>query len=124
MKKIVLFLFTAALAVSFYSCSNAKKEEKAPEVKQEAPAKPQEVAAPAEKTPEEIVGEFKKFVTDYEEAFAKKATDSETFNKLAEQAQQKVADLERLKIDFSEKLVKEYDEAKSALAKITAKEKK
>lgn len=124
MKKIVLFLFAVALAVSFSACSNSKKEEKASEVKKEAPAKPQEVAAPVEKTPEEIVEEFKKFVKDYEEAFNNKANDAEKFSKLAGQVQQKIADLERLKIDFSDKLVKEYDEAKSALSKITTKEKK
>jgi cell shape-determining protein MreC len=124
MKKIILFLFAAALAVSFSACSNSKKEEKAPEVKQETPAKPQEAVAPVEKTPEEIVADFKKFVKDYEEALTNKATDAEKLSKLAGQMQQKIADLERLKIDFSDKLVKEYDEAKIALDKIVAKEKK
>jgi hypothetical protein len=122
MKKTLLFLFTAALMISFAACSNAKKtDESAPATteKTEEVATPQEeVAPPVVKTPEESLKDFEAYVKEYAEAFNNKLKDIKKYQSLAMRSQQEVADMERVKIDFSASQLKRYEKAKKLIEKI------
>jgi hypothetical protein len=116
MKKIGMILVTAALLFSFAACGGgAKKTEDAAEkteVKTEVAA---EAAAPqetyVEQTPAEALKAFSDYAKEYGEAFNALPKNVANYQKLARQSQQKVADMERLKIDFNANQLKEYEKA-------------
>jgi hypothetical protein len=120
MKKISLIIFVAALMVSFAACNGSKKET-APEVS--APV--EEVKAPetpapkaADPTPDEAIKAFAAFAKEYAEAYNNITKDPSKFTKLGGQIQEKVADMERLKVGFNAKQVKEYEKAKDLLKQV------
>jgi hypothetical protein len=121
MKKISIFLFTAVLMISFAACNGAKKTDAPAEVIESAPV--EEVKAPeatpvVELTPAEALKAFQDFAKEYAEANNNISKDPQKFMKLAGQAQQKVADIERLKIDFNAKQLKEYQKAIEIITKV------
>jgi hypothetical protein len=126
MKRISLFIFVAALMISFVACSGSKKEEKATEVT-ESPVevKAPEATPPApDPTPEEAIKAFYAFAKEYADAYNNITKDPQKFTKLGTQAQEKVADMERLKINFNAKQLKEYEKAKDIIFQVNSPKKK
>jgi hypothetical protein len=127
MKRISLFIFAAALMISFVACSGSKKEEKATEViESPAEVKAPEVVTPPTKdpTPEEAIKAFQAFAKEYVDAFNNITKDPQKFTKLGSQTQEKVADMERLKINFNAKQLKEYEKAKDLIFQVNTPKKK
>jgi hypothetical protein len=120
MKKISLIIFVAALMVSFAACNGSKKET-APEETATPPveqAKAPEAPPVADPTPEEAIKAFAAFAKEYAEAFNNITKDPSKFSKLGGQVQGKVADMERLKVGFNAKQIKEYEKAKELLTQV------
>lgn len=112
MKRITLMLFAAILFVSFAACSGSKKEEAPEKAETEAvEEKPAEAPAYVAQTPEEALKAFTEFSKEYIDAFNNMTKDPAKFQKLGSQLQQKVADMERLKVNFTEKQQKEYQKS-------------
>ena len=123
MKKSSIILFAVALFISFTACNGSKKsdqatEEKVEEVKQEEVVVPQE--AYVELTPEEALKAFNEFTKEYADAFNNLARNPSKFQKMAGEVQQKVADMERLKVDFSAKQLKEYEKARDIISQVNS----
>jgi hypothetical protein len=122
MKKTLLFLFVAALTISFAACNGAKKTDETPvkqDIVEEVTTPPQEeVAPPSVKTPEEALKDFEAYVKEYAEAYNNKLKDIKKYQTLAIRSQQEVADMERVKIDFNAKQLKRYEIAKKNVEKI------
>ena len=119
MKKISMILFAAVLFVSFAACSGGSKKEAPVEEKKE------EVQAPAqapktEVTPEQAVKAFTEYAKEYAEAYNNIAKEPAKFQKLASQMQQKVADMERLKVDFTAKQLKTYEKALELITEVNS----
>ncbi|MDR0541325.1 MAG: hypothetical protein LBH19_03840 [Dysgonamonadaceae bacterium] len=114
MKKISMILFVTVLLVSFTACKVDKKAEEAvKEAATEAVAAPaaEETPAYVEPTPAEALKAFQAFAKEYGEAFNNLTKDPQKYMKLAGQVQQKVADMERVKVDLTPAQVKSYEKA-------------
>lgn len=128
MKKIFYILFAATLFVSFAACTSKKGEEN-----KETPADPVEetTVAPAdtlandavkyaEPTPEEALKAFTAYAKEYVDAYNNIIKDPDKFKKLGGQLQQKMADMERLKIDFTEDQLKDYAKTLEIISQINS----
>jgi len=116
-----MYLFIAAITVSFAACSGGKKAETPAEK-----ASPETeitavdsivgeaeitVKTVEEENPAEALKAFEKFAKDYAEAFNNLAKDPVKFQKLSQQLQEKYADMERLKVKFDKKQSEAYAKA-------------
>ena len=113
MKKILVILMAGVLMVSFTACNkNAKQTEEvaapATEVVEEVIVETPVVAEP---TPAEALKAFQEYAKEYGEAFNNMMKDPQKFQKLASQLQQKLADMERYKVDLTPKQIKDYEKA-------------
>jgi hypothetical protein len=121
MKKIFFILFAVVLMVSFTACNGAKKTEEAAPPTEEVV---EEVKAPetpvVEPTPAEALKAFQQFAKEYGEAFNNITKDPQKYTKLASQVQEKVADMERVKINLSAKEVKEYEKALKIITDVSS----
>jgi hypothetical protein len=120
MKNVIVYLFVAALAVSFAACSGGKKAEK---VVEETRKIVDSVAVPVETIPQaenpaEALKAFEAFAKEYAEAFNNLAKDPQKFQKLGKQVQEKVADLERQKVNFDKKQEDAYKKALELISKV------
>ncbi|MDR1527652.1 MAG: hypothetical protein LBS46_08310 [Dysgonamonadaceae bacterium] len=113
MRKISMILFTTLLLVSFAACKGDKKADEAvQETATEVVAPPvEEAPAVVEPTPAEALKAFQAFAKEYGEAFNNLTKDPQKFQKLAGEVQQKIADMERIKIDLTPAQVKVYEKA-------------
>ena len=114
MKKILVILVAGALMVSFTACNkNTQKTEEAAAPATEVVVEEAIVETPvvAEPTPAEALKAFQEFAKEYGESFNNMMKDPQKFQKLAGQLQQKLADMERYKVDLTDKQIKEYDKA-------------
>ncbi|GHT77931.1 hypothetical protein AGMMS50262_20040 [Bacteroidia bacterium] len=112
MKKIFFVLLTGALLVSFSACNKAKQtEEVAPQATVTEEVKAPETPAVAEPTPAEALKAFQDFAKEYGESFNNMMKDPTKFQKLAGQLQQKLADIERYKVNLTPQQVKDYEKA-------------
>jgi GTP cyclohydrolase III len=115
MKKIAMILFAAGLMVSFAACNGAKKTEEAVEpvttVDETQATVAADTATYVEPTPAEALKAFQEFAKEYGEAYNNITKDPGKYTKLASQVQQKVADIERLKVNLSAKEIKDYEKA-------------
>ena len=127
MKKICMIIFGVALLTSFAACSGAKKEEnKVKEaVKTEAPktAVPDTTKAAVQATvpdvkPDEAVKAFQSFVKEYAESFNNITKDPAKFSALANQLQDKVIAMEKIKSTFSKKQLADYQAARNIIDKV------
>lgn len=75
-------------------------------------------AATAEPTADEVLKAFEAYSKEYVEAFNNMLKDPKKFQKLASQSQEKVADMERLKINFNEKQLKQYEQLRDMINKV------
>jgi hypothetical protein len=114
MKKISMILLAVALPLFFAACKADKKAEEAAQ----APAAevvetpPAEEAAPVvEPTPAEALKAFQAYAREYGEAFNNLTKDPQKFQKMAGELQQRVADMERVKIDLTSAQLKNYEKA-------------
>ena len=128
MKKICMIIFTVALITSFAACSGAKKEEnKAKEpienVDKEAPEAVEEVKPevteeiPAVK-PDEALKAFQAYVKEYAESFNNIMKDPAKFSKLAGQLQEKVSEMEKIKVSFNKKQLADYQKARDMINEV------
>jgi hypothetical protein len=124
MKKISMILFAAALMVSFAACNGTKKAEEAPAVVEETVVVEEtpavETPAVAEPTPAEALKAFQDFAKEYGEAFNNITKDPQKYTKLSGQYQQKIADMERVKVDLTPKQVKDYEKALKIIADVNS----
>lgn len=122
MKRNVLFLFATALFVSFAACSGGSKKTEQQEKAVEAVETVTETPEPTyvAPTPEEALKAFEAYAKEYAEAFNNMLKDPQKFQKLAGQSQEKVADMERLKIDFTPAQLKKYEAARDIVNKINS----
>jgi uncharacterized lipoprotein YehR (DUF1307 family) len=113
MKKIFMILFAAVLTVSFAACNGAKKadSEKSGETEVVTEVSAPEAPVLVEPTPAEALKTFKEFAKEYGEAFNNITKDPGKYTKLAGQVQEKVADMERLRVDLTPAQVKDYEKA-------------
>jgi hypothetical protein len=113
MKKISMILFAAVLMVSFAACNGAKKTDPAEPVETEfvTEVSTPEMPVPVELTPAEALKAFQEFAKEYGEAFNNITKDPGKYMALAGQVQEKVADTERLRADFTPAQVKDYEKA-------------
>ncbi|MDR2682422.1 MAG: hypothetical protein LBB64_00955 [Dysgonamonadaceae bacterium] len=112
MKKISMILFATLLLVSFSACKGDKKAEEAvQEPATEIVAPPVEEAPAIVPTPAEALKAFQAFAKEYGEAFNNLTKDPQKFQKLAGEVQQKIADMERLRVDLTPAQVKDYEKA-------------
>ncbi|MDR3218356.1 MAG: hypothetical protein LBU22_05150 [Dysgonamonadaceae bacterium] len=116
-----VLLFTAALMVSLAACNGAKKTEAPAEVIESAPvevvAEPETPPA-VQKAPDEILKEFQAFAKEYAEAFNNASKDPQKFIGLANQVNQKLADVEQIKEELNSKQLKELQKAKDLVIKV------
>ena len=123
MKKTSMILFAAALFISFAACSGGSKKSDGT-VEEVVETIVDEIAAPQEDyvvpTPAEALKAFSDYAKEYAESFNNITKDPAKFQKLASQMQQKVADMERLKIDFNAKQLKEYEKAMELVTKVNS----
>jgi uncharacterized lipoprotein YehR (DUF1307 family) len=125
MKNLMMILFAAVMTISLAACGNSAKkaEEKKEPVKEEvvvAPVPAPEVAVPKELTPAESLKAFQAYAKEYAEAYNNIAKDPKKFGELSKQMQQKVADMERLKIDLTPKLLKDYEKALALITNVNS----
>ncbi|MDR0866316.1 MAG: hypothetical protein LBO74_15505 [Candidatus Symbiothrix sp.] len=125
MKKISMILFAVVLMVSFTACNGAKKTEEAvqTEVVDEATqvtTATEEAAAYVEPTPAESLKAFQAFAKEYGEAFNNLTKDPGKYTKLAAQVQQKVADMERVKVNLKPNEIKDYEKALKIITDVSA----
>lgn len=117
-----MILFAAVLMISFAACGGNKKADQPAEVVEveviEETVVPQEQATYVEPTPAEALKAFQAFAKEYAEAFNNIAKDPKKFSELANQMQQKVADMERIKVDLNDKQLKEYTKAMELISKV------
>lgn len=126
MKKICLIIFSVALITSFAACSQMKKEEnKAKEavegVATEATKVVEEVKqeiVPADVKPDEAIKAFQAFAKEYGDAFNNITKDPAKFSKLANQLQDKVAEMETIKSAFSKKQLADYQKARDLINQV------
>ncbi|GHT59517.1 hypothetical protein AGMMS50239_06350 [Bacteroidia bacterium] len=126
MKKICIIIFSVALITSFAACSQAKKDEnKVKETVESVAAETvkaveevkQEVV-PAEVKPDEALKAFQAYVKEYVESFNNIAKDPAKFSKLANQLQDKVTEMEKIKSGFSKKQLADYQKARDLINKV------
>lgn len=110
MKKISMILFATLLLASFSACKGDKKAEEAVQAT-EVVAPPVEEAPAIVPTPAEALKAFQAFAKEYGEAFNNLTKDPQKFQKLAGEVQQKIADMERLRVDLTPAQVKDYEKA-------------
>jgi hypothetical protein len=121
MQKISISLFIAVLMISFAACSGAKKAEEPAEVIEKEVVeefKAPETPPVVELTPAEALKQFQDYAKEYAEAYNNVAKNPQKYQKLASQMQQKVADIERLKVDFNKKQLQEYQKAVELITKV------
>ncbi|GHT46997.1 hypothetical protein FACS189440_06290 [Bacteroidia bacterium] len=121
MKKISMILFAAVLMIAFAACNGTKKTEEVAIVEEavvETPAP--ETPAYVEPTPAEALKAFQDFAKEYGEAFNNITKDPQKYSKLAGQVQQKVADLERIKVDLTPQQVKDYEKALKIITDVSS----
>ena len=112
MKKISMILFVTALLLSFTACKVDKKAPETTETPTEVVETPVvEVPPVVELTPAQALKAFQTFAKEYGEAFNNMMKDPQKFQKLAGQVQEKVADMNRYKVDFTPAQKKEFDKA-------------
>jgi hypothetical protein len=122
MKKISMILLVTVSLVYFSACKGDKKAE---ETVTESAAT--EVAAPTEPapavpelTPAETLKAFQSFAKEYGEAFNNLTKDPQKFQKLAGEVQQKIADMERIKVDLTPAQVKAYEKARQIIIDVNS----
>ena len=124
MKKNLMILLATTLIVSLVACNGAKKTEEAvkdaaTEVVEAVAPEPSATATP-EPTPAEALKAFQEFAKEYGEAFNNIAKDPQKYIKLAGQMQQKVADMERVKVDLKPAQVKDYEKALKIITDVSS----
>lgn len=117
MKKISMFLFTAVLFISFAACSGGSKKSEETATKKETTTPKETYSQP---TSADALKAFAEYAKEYSEAFGEKEKDLAKYQKLASQSQQKVADMERLKIDFNAEQLQEYEKALEIVNKVNS----
>jgi glucose/arabinose dehydrogenase len=125
MKRISMIIFSVAMIISFAACSGAQKKAEEPKdaaktavQKADTLKKAAEETAKVEITPAEALKAFAAYAKEYAEAHNNITKDPNKYTKLARQSQEKVADMERLKIDFTKKQLEEYEKARDIVLKI------
>jgi DNA repair ATPase RecN len=130
-----MYLFVAAITVAFAACSGGKKAETpeesvAIEVETIESAVVDSAAAlvdslgnavatvPQVENPAEALKAFEAFAKEYAEAFNNLAKDPAKFQKLGQELQGKVADMERLKEKFDKKQTEAYTKAVELITKV------
>jgi uncharacterized protein YpuA (DUF1002 family) len=125
MKKICMIIFSVALITSFAACSQAKKDEN--KVKEAVESVAAETAKAVEEVKQEVVAEvkpdealkaFQAYVKEYAESFNNITKDPAKFSKLANQLQDKVAEMEKIKSGFSKKQEADYQKARDLINKV------
>jgi hypothetical protein len=113
MKQISMILFAAFLMVAFAACKKAQTTEATTETPAVEAVVPEEPAKPAyvEPTPAEALKAFQAFAKEYGDAFNNITKDPGKYSKLVGQYQQKVADMERIKLDLTPAQLKDYEKA-------------
>jgi ABC-type glycerol-3-phosphate transport system substrate-binding protein len=127
MKRISMIIFAVAMTVSFAACSGAQKKAEEPKEATKTAAqttdslkKAAEETVSQEVTPAEAVKAFTAYAKEYADAYNNITKDPNKYTKLARQSQEKVADMERLKIDFTKKQLEEYQKAFEIVKKINS----
>lgn len=125
MKKLAMILFAATLFISFTACSGSKKES-APETVVEETIEEivEETPAYVEPTPEEALKAFTEFSKEYVDAFNNLAKDPQKFTTMSSQLQGKMADMERLRVNFTEKQLDQYKKALDLITQVNSAGKK
>jgi hypothetical protein len=123
MKKSSMILFAAGLMLSFAACKSDKKAEEAVQ----APvsgivAEPvvEDTPAYVEPTPAEALKAFQAYAKEYGEAFNNLTKDPQKFQKLAAEYNQRIADMERIKVDLTPAQVKNYEKALKIIADVNS----
>ncbi|MDR0682734.1 MAG: hypothetical protein LBG15_12950 [Dysgonamonadaceae bacterium] len=111
MKKISMILFAAVWMVSFVACNGAKKTEPVETIETETVTEAPETPALVELTPAEALKAFLEFAKEYGEAFNNITKDPGKYTTLAGKVQEKVADMERFRVDFTPAQIKDYEKA-------------
>ena len=113
MKKISMILFVTTLLLSFAACKSDKKAAEATETTTEVVEVPVVEEAPpvVEPTPAEALKAFAAFAKEYGEAFNNISKDPQKYSKLAGQYQEKMAEINRYKVDFTAAQKKEFEKS-------------
>jgi hypothetical protein len=122
MKKISMILFAVVLMVSFAACNGAKKENPTETVETETVDETVAPETPAyvEPAPAEVLKAFQEFAKEYGEAFNNITKDPGKYSKLASQVQEKVADMERLKVNLTPAQIKDYERALKIITDVSS----
>jgi hypothetical protein len=128
MKKICMIVFTVALITSLATCSQVKKEENkaketvgsvAKEVTETVEEVKQEVTEEVSAVkPEEALKAFQVYVKEYVEAFNNITKDPAKFSKLANQLNEKVNEMEKIRVSFTKKQLADYQSARDLINKV------
>lgn len=122
MKNVIVSLLVVVLMAPFAACSGGKKEESG----SQKPANTEKIAAPVEKetvipqeeNPAEALKAFETYAKEFADAHNNVLKDPQKYQKLARQAQEKIADLERLKVQFDKKQEADYKRSLDVVMKV------
>ena len=129
MKKICMIIFSVTLFASFAACSQAKKDADTVKEAVESVVVPEVTEAIAEEVtpevkPDEAIKAFKAFAKEYGDALNNIKKDPAKFMKLANQVNEKVAAMERIKSTFSKKQLADYEAARDLINQVNTAGKK
>jgi ABC-type glycerol-3-phosphate transport system substrate-binding protein len=125
MKKVIANLFVVALMVLLAACSGGKKEvsstvepAKTENTAATAESTAEKEAIPQEENPAETLKAFEAYAKEFAEAHNNVLKDPQKYQKLARQAQEKIADLERIKVQFDKNQEAAYKKSLDIVMKV------
>ncbi|MDR1561963.1 MAG: hypothetical protein LBS54_02590 [Dysgonamonadaceae bacterium] len=119
MKTLISYLFAAVLIASLAACSGGKKDSNVAAEPAASEVSPAPVAdIPQAEDPAKALKAFEEYAKEFAAAHNNVLKDPQKYQNLARQAQEKIADLERLKVNFDKKEEDAYKKSLEIVMKV------